>query len=184
MPAPVQNKKTSGHLIRRFWQKLIGDIEITEPSQSNEKKEVTPPLATDNARKNYPARKRQNSPKNKRQNNNKVETTTETVQTETSDDAIPNSDHSEQAKKEVKIGAENKKRPAGQNRRRGANRRNPRNANYKKPAIDFSLDHENNDPPKIVIEQKTTEENTINPITPAVENIESPEKTIPEKLSE
>ena len=206
MPAPVQNKKTSANLIRRFWQKLIGDAEITETKTDTKTTEDKKPQETreteiNNQRKNRPPRKRNNN-RNQRNNRNKTETTKENteVKKETKADNVnknqnqPTKDKVEEnaeVKNNSEIGTEGitekKKRPSGQNRRRGPNRRKPRNPNYKKPEVDFSMDNETNDSstvakPKKVQEKgsQKTEPNQVDKPAPVVKKDKPVEKQVTE----
>ncbi|MDQ7091333.1 MAG: Rne/Rng family ribonuclease [Methylococcales bacterium] len=82
MPAPIQNKKTSASLINRFWQKLIGDAEITDikpdVTANNKSKKPEEASEADNntQRKSRPPRKprsRNNPNRNQKNNRHNVE---------------------------------------------------------------------------------------------------------------
>ncbi len=188
MPAPIQNKKTSAGLIHRFWQKLIGDHEIS----SEPKKELAPekkaPTTTDSnetetpaPHKNRPARKRNNNNRNTRPPKNKPEAVTvkENTPLETKPEVVPENTAPETQE-------EPKKRPQNQNRRRGPNRRKPRNPNYKKPQTDYSMDFDaergaSSDTPK---ESKDKETQKTAPTTdttpnPRVDAVKPPKESKP-----
>ncbi|NOQ35197.1 MAG: ribonuclease E/G, partial [Methylococcaceae bacterium] len=166
LPAPVQNKKTSASLIRRFWQKLIGEEQISttttpekasEPTGSSEKNTVETEGNTNrNKRQNRKPRPRNNRNQNQRNKRNKPEENTEEASTEAKNNAETTAKVESEVKNKVETKVESevkttsetdvaattekKKRTTGQNRRRGPNRRKPRNPNYKKPEVDYSMD--------------------------------------------
>lgn len=157
MPAPVQNKKTSASLIKRFWHKLIGESEAsavknenTEESDVVEQAELestTQPI-TDNPRNNNRNSRHKNNPRHK--NNQprhektsqppKVASHSEPAVT-TLPEAATDSSAAVEITEAVDPAAEPRKTANPyRNNRRGPNRRRPRNPNYKKPEVDFSLE--------------------------------------------
>jgi len=192
MPAPVQNKKTSASLISRFWQKLIGDLEITETKVTeNKKPQESTETETNNQRKNRPPRKRNNN-RNQRNNRNKVETIQENTGIEegiktdnknqsSKDNAEKNTELNNNAEVENEGVTEKKKRPLGQNRRRGPNRRKPRNPNYKKPKVDFSMDNETNKSSTIA-EPKKIQEKVVKKIASNKEDVVKKQTTKPAEI--
>lgn len=120
-PAPIQNRNNSESLIKRFWQKLIGNSD--KPEKPNKEK-------------SSPEKKGERPPRTSKRNpNNRGNRTTKNggkranVRQSKPDESIETTNLPEES---VKQEAESSPKP--QNRtRRGPNRRRPRNPNYKKP---------------------------------------------------
>ncbi|MBE0436508.1 MAG: Rne/Rng family ribonuclease [Methylomicrobium sp.] len=131
-PAPVQNRNTSASLIKRFWQKLVGDKEeetaITQPAKKQERKEGeerAPGKKRDNKRGPGSRSNRPKRPVNKRET--KPDEQKETITEEAAQQPVePDKTTNEAVEQPVK------KSPP-RNGRRGPNRRRPRNPNYRKP---------------------------------------------------
>lgn len=159
MPAPVQNKKTSASLIKRFWHKLIGESEASVAKNENaeesdvvEQAEVettTQQPVTEPSRNNNRHSRHKNNPRHK--NNQprperpapmpKVVSNPEPVAASQSESATDSALANESEEAVEGTGGESKKTANPyRNNRRGPNRRRPRNPNYKKPEVDFSLE--------------------------------------------
>jgi len=158
MPAPIQNKKTSASLIKRFWQKLIGEPElarlengqVTGELAAETDETTTAAISPANPRRN--PRYKNNNPRYK--NNNpryekpvlaavdphSLEVTESSPVEQSPDIAVDLTRAASEIVENQGIEESPKKQyPHPRNNRRGPNRRRPRNPNYKKPAVSFDL---------------------------------------------
>ncbi len=158
MPAPVQNKKTSASLIKRFWHKLIGEGEASAVKNENTDEgdvveqtevEATVQPVTENPRNNNRNSRHKNNPRHK--NNQprserpapvpKVASNPESIAASQSEAGLDSAAIIEGGEAADGTVVESKKTANPyRNNRRGPNRRRPRNPNYKKPEVDFSLE--------------------------------------------
>ena len=203
MPAPVKNKKTSAGLIRRFWQKLIGDTQVSGVA-ADEKEAVvadgkTEPENEGGKRQNRKPRVRNSkNQRNKRNKSDNVEVVNETADTEIANADVANADVANMnvtnTESESETGIEKKKRAGNhQNRRRGPNRRRPRNPYYKKPETSFNVEdnsetgtvptsEQNNIP--VAIEQNTSAKIADTPpVLDAQKKTEQPKTNIADNVS-
>jgi len=135
-PAPAHSKKNSANLIHRFWQKLVGQIEIEKPvTETKSQTETNKPKPAEN--KSHPAQNNKNkstengrrhySNRNSRKPNPNRQPQKKRDQTASTDTKLieknpsaEQSDHPEMA-------------PAKAPRRANNNRRRSRNPNYRRP---------------------------------------------------
>ncbi len=136
MPAPVQNKKTSAGLIRRFWQKLVGEAQAAAAGEKEAESAETQP-ATEKEQESGRGKRQNRKPRtrNNKNSRNKQRNKPEKAEAAT---GTENGNTSSEAENENDAAPE-KKRRTQQNRRRGPNRRRPRNPNYKKPETNYDM---------------------------------------------
>lgn len=149
LPAPVQNKKTSASLIKRFWHKLIGETEAST-SRNSGKNEVVEQADAEaqtspETVKNNRNPRHKNNPRHKHNQPRPEKTAPLEIVTDNADlvAAIPEPvTEAARVEDNVEVADNLEPRKSGQHRnnRRGPNRRRPRNPNYKKPEVDFSLE--------------------------------------------
>ncbi len=159
LPAPVQNKKTSASLIKRFWQKLIGEPENTNFPLAQKTEAATESLPAETMRpaaRNNPRYKNNPRHKNNPRYEKPVTVATESIPTDPDLVTIANPEFSVEPDSTavaddivsgddlvIETATESAtKKPlhSPRNNRRGPNRRRPRNPNYKKPEVSFDLD--------------------------------------------
>ncbi len=166
LPAPMQNKKTSASLIKRFWQKLIGDPEVVRGGSTGENTDTTALSAEETATpvevarasfRTKPPRHTKNNPryKNNPRHEKTIAAVGETHEVFVADDEgqMPQPVEieanfvedalvtTESQGEGVVVDSSVKKAhyPQTRNNRRGPNRRRPRNPNYKKPEVSYDL---------------------------------------------
>ncbi|PKM10472.1 MAG: ribonuclease E/G [Gammaproteobacteria bacterium HGW-Gammaproteobacteria-3] len=131
LPAPMQqNRDNSTSLIKRFWQRLVGNLDELAPVEASAKKTEAAEFDT----KSRPTRDGKRGPRNRPPRNGN-RNTRRPFNAEESDAAVETIKTSTQEVPESNQTQVEPGEPAGkpQSRRRGPNRRRPRNPNYKKP---------------------------------------------------
>jgi ribonuclease E len=168
-PAPVQNKKTSASLIKRFWHKLIGETETAqiineEKNELAEQAENTASTSPEPSKSNNHNSRYKSNPRHKSTQPRSEKTTPVTtaphhsaavaVVPETEEPVVTSDDG-----EVVDATTTEQKKSANpyRNNRRGPNRRRPRNPNYKKPEVDFSVGLEEKSPEQVEKHKPHTE---------------------------
>jgi ribonuclease E len=156
LPAPVQNKKTSASLIKRFWHKLIGEPETSIVVKNAEKVDVTAieptemETETESATVNEPFKannksNRQNRNSRNKNNYQRYEKTPPTADVTVEANDMPAEQNTDAdmimvVDSQGTVEPKQANYPQTRNNRRGPNRRRPRNPNYKKPETNFTLE--------------------------------------------
>jgi ribonuclease E len=148
LPAPVQNKKTSASLIKRFWHKLIGEIadtaDKTTDSSDVELGETTVQAPVEPTKNNHRNSRHKNNSRHKARYEKPVPPVIEVDHEEVAIVAAEVTEVLEAEEDNVQEGVEliepKKSGHPYRNSRRGPNRRRSRNPNYKKPETDYGLE--------------------------------------------